>query len=76
MILIVAEHTAGKLAKNTYEMVRAARDSRREGPVTLLVLGSGIAAAATEAALLAEQVLVVGHTRARRLRPPSFTPPP
>ena len=59
MILIVAEHTPGKLAKSTYEMVQAARDLGREGPITLLILGQNVAAEATEATLLAEQVLVV-----------------
>ncbi len=58
MILIAAEHAQGKLSKSTYEMAQAARDTGREGPVTLLVLGSGVAAVAAEAALLAEQVLV------------------
>lgn len=58
MILIVAEHAGGKLAKSTLEMVTAARESGREGPVTLLVLGSGVAAVANEAAQYAEQVLV------------------
>ena len=41
MILIVAEHNGGKLAKSTLEMVTAARESGREGPITLLVLGFG-----------------------------------
>ena len=58
MILIVAEHTAGKLAKATLEMVTAAQQSGREGPVTLLVLGQNIAAVAAEAAAVADQVLV------------------
>lgn len=58
MILIVAEHTAGKLAKATLEMVTAARESGREGPITLLVLGQNVAAVATEAAAVADQVLV------------------
>jgi len=58
MILIVAEHNGSKLAKSTLEMVTAARGSGREGPVTLLVLGQGVAAVATEAAGYAEQVLV------------------
>lgn len=58
MILIVAEHTGGKLAKSTLEMVSAARDCGREGPVTLLVLGQGVADVANEAAQYAEQVLV------------------
>ncbi|MGM9320840.1 electron transfer flavoprotein subunit alpha/FixB family protein [Deinococcus aquaticus] len=58
MILIVAEHTAGKLAKATLEMVTAAQQSGREGPVTLLVLGQNVAAVAAEAAAVADQVLV------------------
>lgn len=58
MILIVAEHAAGKLAKATLEMVTAAQQSGREGPVTLLVLGQNIAAVAAEAAAVADQVLV------------------
>ncbi|ALW88423.1 electron transfer flavoprotein subunit alpha/FixB family protein [Deinococcus actinosclerus] len=58
MILIVAEHAAGKLAKATLEMVTAARESGREGPVTLLVLGQNVAAVANEAAAVADQVLV------------------
>ncbi len=58
MILIVAEHANGKLSKSTYEMTQAARDCGREGPVTLLLLGSGVAAVATQATLLGDQVLV------------------
>ena len=58
MILIVAEHTDGKLSKSTFEMTQAARTLGREGPITLLVLGSGITAAATAAATLGDQVLV------------------
>ncbi|WP_310582621.1 electron transfer flavoprotein subunit alpha/FixB family protein [Deinococcus sp.] len=58
MILIVAEHSAGRLVKATLEMVSAARQSGREGPVTLLVLGQNVAAVATEAANYADQVLV------------------
>jgi electron transfer flavoprotein alpha subunit len=58
MILIVAEHTNAKLAKSAYEMTQAARSLKREGPITLLVLGHGVAAAAGQAALLGDQVLV------------------
>ncbi len=60
MILIVVEHSDGSLSKSTYEMTQAARNLKREGPITLLVLGSGsgMAAAATQASLLADQVLV------------------
>lgn len=58
MILIVAEHAGGKLAKSTLEMVTAARESGREGPVTVLVLGQGVAEVASAAAAVADQVLV------------------
>lgn len=58
MIVIVVEHANGKVSKSTYEMVTAARELGREGPVTALVLGSGSAAVASEAALVADQVLV------------------
>lgn len=58
MILVVAEHTGGKLSKSTLEMVSAARGSGREGPVTVLVLGQNVAAVANEAAAVADQVLV------------------
>lgn len=58
MILIVAEHAGGKLAKSTLEMVTAARESGREGPVTVLVLGQNVAGVATAAAAVADQVLV------------------
>ena len=58
MILVVAEHAEGKLHKSTYEMTEAARELGRAGGVTLLVLGSNVAKAAAEAALLGDQVLV------------------
>ncbi len=58
MILIVAEHTDSKLSKSTYEMVEAARQMGRDGDITILVLGSGIAPVATAATLVATQVLV------------------
>ena len=58
MILIVAEHAGGKLGKSTLEMVTAARESGREGPITLLVLGQSVAGVAKEAAAVADQVLV------------------
>jgi electron transfer flavoprotein alpha subunit len=58
MILLVVEHSNGKLSKSTLEMTAAARGMGREGPVTLLVLGSGVASVAAQAALFADQVLV------------------
>jgi electron transfer flavoprotein alpha subunit len=61
MILIVAEYANGKLSRSTHEMVTCARELGREGPITILVLGSGVAAIAGEAALVADQVLVADH---------------
>jgi electron transfer flavoprotein alpha subunit len=58
MILIVVEHANGKASKSTYELVTAARGLHREGGVTALVLGSGVASVASDAALIADQVLV------------------
>ena len=58
MILIVVEHANGKASKSTYELVTAARGLHREGGVTALVLGSGVASVASGAALIADQVLV------------------
>jgi electron transfer flavoprotein alpha subunit len=58
MILLVVEHENGRLSKSTYEMVTAIRSSNREGPLTALVLGSGAGSVASEAALVADQVLV------------------
>jgi electron transfer flavoprotein alpha subunit len=58
MILIVAEHANGKLSKSAYELATAARGLKREGGVTALVLGSGVASVAGAAALIADQVLV------------------
>jgi electron transfer flavoprotein alpha subunit len=58
MILLVVEHSSGKLSKSTLEMTTAARGLGREGPITLLVLGSGVGSVAEQAAGLADQVLV------------------
>lgn len=58
MILVVVEHAEGRLSKSSYELVSAARAAGREGPVTALVLGHNVAPVASQAALLAEQVLV------------------
>ena len=37
MILLVVEHSNGKVSKSTLEMTTAARGMGREGPITLLV---------------------------------------
>ncbi len=62
MILMVVEQSNGVLRKSACEMAQAARQLQREMPdgtqVTALVLGSGVASAASAAALIADQVLV------------------
>lgn len=67
MILIVAEHTGGRLSKASRELVSAARASGHAGPVTMLVLGSGVGPVAAEAARVAEQVLVLDSPDAAEL---------
>jgi electron transfer flavoprotein alpha subunit len=57
VILFVAEHANGKLSRSAYELATAARGLKR-GDVAALVLGSGMAAVASAAALIADQVLV------------------
>src|SRR5271156_5229044 len=58
MILIVVEHSNGKVSKSTWEMVTAARELGRDAPIAALVLGSKIAPVATEIARAVDQVLV------------------
>jgi len=58
MILVLVEHNAGKVSKATYELVTAARELGREGPIAALVLGRSVAAAANEVARAVDQVLV------------------
>ena len=62
MILILAEQTLTTLARSTAELTTAARtlveSGGKQGPITILVLGSGVTAAAAQAALLADQILV------------------
>lgn len=57
MILVVAEHKLGKLAKSTYEMVSAARGLSSE--VAVAVLGSGVQPQAGEAQALSSKVFLV-----------------
>jgi electron transfer flavoprotein alpha subunit len=58
MILLVVPHADGKIGRAAYELASAARNIGREGPVTALVLGSGVAAVAAKAAHIGDQVLV------------------
>ena len=58
MILVVMEHSGGTLKKSAGEMASAAKELGREGPIAALLLGSGVAGPANQAALITEQVLV------------------
>jgi electron transfer flavoprotein alpha subunit len=62
MILLIVEHANGKVSKSTWEMVTAARELGREGPLTALVLGSSVASIAAEVARGVDQVLVADIT--------------
>ena len=58
MILVLAALSGGKLAKSTLELISAARQFDNALQVAALILGSGVDAAANEAAHYADQVLV------------------
>ncbi len=69
MILIVVEHNSGKLAKSALELVTAARTCGREGPITALVLGTGVSSVAQQAAQYVDQVLVAEDPRLAQYDP-------
>ena len=69
MILIVADHRDGKLTKGVFELVSAARSSGREGPLTALVLGSGLLSVVDEATHYFEQVLVADRPELAQYSP-------
>lgn len=58
MILVVVEHADGAARKSLYEMIAAARNLGREGPVAALVLGCGVVSVAAEAGFVCDRVLV------------------
>lgn len=58
MILVVVAHADGRVGRSTFGLIAAARQIGRSGPVTALVLGSGVAGVATEIAPYVDQVLV------------------
>jgi electron transfer flavoprotein alpha subunit len=72
MILVVAEHAKGRLSNSTAEMVAAARATGLEAPLTVLVLGSGVASIAAQAAHFANQVLVVDSPALARYSPQTW----
>lgn len=59
MILLVMTYSNGRLAKASYELATAAQDISPGGKRTALVIGSGIDQVASEAARIADRVLVV-----------------
>ena len=69
MIVVVASHEKGRLSKSTYEIVSAARQLQGENPIAILVLGQNVDSLATEAATLAEQVLVADEAAFADYRP-------
>jgi electron transfer flavoprotein alpha subunit len=69
MILVVAEHANGKLSKSSYEMAQAARETAGDTSVALLVLGSGVATIASQAAMISDQVLVADLPELERYDP-------
>jgi electron transfer flavoprotein alpha subunit len=73
MILIVADHSAGKLKKSTMEMVSAARAISPALPIGILVLGHHVEAVATEAAQLAPQVLIADRPELLQYDPEVWT---
>lgn len=58
MILLVMPHSNGRLTKASYELAAAARSLEHEGLRTALVIGNGIEQAASEAAHIADRVLI------------------
>lgn len=61
MILVVASYAKGRLSKSTYELAAAARQLAKEGPLTVLILGSGVDDVAAEATRISDQVLVADY---------------
>ena len=70
MILVVAEHRAGKLNRASWEAVTAAQQLAAGQPIAIAVLGSSVASVAAE--LAAAQVREVVTIDAAALEP--YTP--
>jgi electron transfer flavoprotein alpha subunit len=78
MILVVAEQRSGKLNRATWEAIAAAQELGRVVPadaaITVAVVGSGILAAATEAALAdVVKVVTVDHPALEAYTPDGYT---
>lgn len=75
MILVVAEHTGGKLKKSSYELISAARTLAHDlqHPIVGLVLGETVTDAATELTTLTERVISVEDSALATVRAEPYT---
>ncbi len=69
MTLLIMSHSQGRLTKSSYELAAAAESLGQEGPLTALVMGNGAAQAASEAARIADRVLVAERPELERYDP-------
>ena len=74
MILVVAEHRAGRLNRASWEAVAAAQQLASGQPVVIGVLGSGLAGVASElAAAQAQEVVTIDDAALEPYTPDGFT---
>ena len=74
MILVVAEHRAGKLNRATWESIAAAQQIAAGQPVTIAVVGAGIGAVAAElAAAQVQDVVTIEAPELEWYTPDGFT---
>lgn len=75
MILVVAEHTGGKLKKSSFELISAARTlaDDTQQPIVSLVLGETVADVATELMTLTERVITVEDSALATVRAEPYT---
>ena len=72
MILVVAEHRDGALIRATWETLAAAQALAGGAPITAVVFGQSVAAAAEELATAATEVLLVEHPALVAYTPDAF----
>src|SRR5262249_47458409 len=74
MILVIAEHRAGKLNRASWEAVAAAQQLAVGRPVAIAVLGSGVASVASElAAAEVHEVVTIDQPALEPYTPDGFT---
>src|SRR5580765_1777106 len=74
MILVIAEHRAGKLNRATWEAIAAAQQLAAGQPVAIAVLGSNIGSIAAElAAAQVQEVFTLDHAALEPYTPDGFT---